>query len=401
MCRICALTNTDHSPIFRPLLMHTMMLSANADSVPQRDGWGVTDGNYLCKAEGSFRNYLHSSWMENMETRHMWLGHVRNASTGTSTTKEASHPYRFKHFVGVHNGNFGGTWREMPNGTVPDSINTDSWRAFYILDMMLEQGKFLPSIVDEWVSRFDDDSAFVVMLLHNQQLHIIRGPKTRDMYYGEHGNGFIFHTDATVLKTTHDWANWYTGEGIVDIQEFPELHYARLDPGTQEFAELRKLDYTPHKITRSFTQSSYAAPAAQTAADRQKDGSWRRVTTITEADPQQIQKLVEWSRLWQMLYPMRQTLAFWYVGRIVRKEVQNYKTPESLGDIMFMDMDVVKEYLKEHPITDVQRKRINEWNNAVHEEHEGFVLDSLFEDDSAPFWELKNAEAIIKELGVE
>lgn len=395
MCRICALTNTDHAPLFRPMMLDRMMLMGNADRTPQKDGWGVTDGNHVFKAKDAYREYMHANWMEAFDTRSIWLGHVRHASANTALSDDAAHPYKFPQFIGVHNGCFQGTWREMPNPTPEGAINTDTWRAFYLLNKELESGKLLPDVVDAWLSRFDEDSAFVVMLIHNQQLHIIRGPKTRELYFGEHGNGLVFHTDQNVLKIGDDLYKWYSGEGIENITEFPELHYARLSPGEKWFEELRALDWKP--APKKTYVTTYTGAGARDASERQTDGRWVRSTIITQGDPKDVEKFVAWGKLWQLLYPMRQPLALYYIAEILRQEVQNFQTPDSYRDLLFMDIGHVTDYMKEHPFTDAMRKLLHQWNKIVEVDHEMLVYEAMF-GEGKPFWELENGADILKEL---
>lgn len=395
MCRMCALTNTDSDGMLRPLILDRMMLLGNADQTPQKDGWGVTDGQHLFKASGPYRQYAHANWMDALETQKIWLGHVRQASSNTSSTDAEAHPYQFKHFTAMHNGGFGGTWKPCNNSVPQGSPNTDSWRAFFVLNTMLEDGKVLPEIIDQWLSLYEDDSQFVLFIMHNHQLHIVRGPKTRYMSFGEHGNGLIFHTDDAVLKSMNDWLGFYTGESITNITEFPELHYARLNPGSTTFEEMRKLDWKPQASRQTtYISNSYSS----TAATKQTNGKWIRATSTVKAPEEVSIKLQQWGKVWQSMYPLREYLAIEYTSWIIRKTVMNFKTPETYQDFYVFDLETAAEYLKENLMTEKQRKIINIWNQYVSEKDEETLYPFIVPEDGTPFWLLENGLEIVSEL---
>lgn len=405
MCRLCAMTACGEGEglgqTMRALAMHNMLITNNADRTPQRDGWGVTDGVKIFKAGGSYRAYDPEPWMREIDHNRMWMGHLRNASAGTSLSDTAAHPFEMKHFIGMHNGNMTGTWSVVANKVPEGSPNSDSWRAFHKLDLMLDEGPALEEIVDQWLSLFEHDSAFVMMLMHNQALHIIRGPKTRDLYYAPYDTGFIFNTDQEVLKGMRAWMSFAGGVQIGEIKEFPELHYARLLPNTNEFQELRDLKYEPKKVNvttygtnSAFQSSSYN----RTVASTQKKGRWMRVTKVeNEISAEDEAKLKLWLQFRQNVYPLRDFMALEFAKFLLERQFDDHT---ELANADFEKLDALVKACRFNENT---RKIILEWNARVPEDDEPMLYYTTFAPNSGsmPFWMLRNGMDIVKEITVE
>ncbi len=395
MCRLCAITDTRYQ--HRRDLLHLMLLLNNADSTPQRDGWGISDGKQIWKAAGSYRNYDPAPWSQEIDATAMWMGHLRNASTGTGLDDAAAHPFCMEHFIGMHNGAMVGSWGPL-NGVPTGSPNSDSWRAFHYLDKLLdEEGATIDSVVEPWLSNYESSSAFVMFLYQQDKLHILRGPSTRTLFYAPFGEGFIFNTDDLVLKSVSAWYGATRAIEVGKVEPFPEMSYAVLSPNSNAFDSIRELKYEPKKSTTTYTSnynSNYNSDyRSQTVATRQTKGHWMRTNCTWFLNPTDQVKLLRWVQIREKLMPLRQDMCHIFLGYVFQENITSYEdyTDEQLTEIEIY-LDRVFRGFDEQ-----QLHMLRTWNTNVPEEDESTVYYFLF-SDGTPFWELSNGLDIVKEL---
>lgn len=405
MCRLCAFTDTNASPFIRLLAMDRALLMAQGDLPAQRDGWGISDGVITKKAKGAYRSYNQTAWMQDFERTNnsdkIWISHVRQASTGTALTDDEAHPFVFPNFVAAHNGTIYGT---LVDDTPKDSPNSDSWRAFWRLNELIKDGASIDSVLETWLNRYEDSSAFVFFILQNEKLHIIRGPKTRDMYYAPMGNGLMLHTDTVVIQATQAQLQWINQEPIQEVKEFPELHYAVISPGKSEFDHLRAIKWEPKRAyaqTYLRYDNTTLIPYNRTAADRQKDGVWIRVSR-KDSDAADSELQAAWIKIRQKLQPMREALALEYAAMINRKLVPTFK-PAVLSYEAFTlyELEHILEQLQTDAfgLTAKHREYIDVWNKIVDEDKESIALEWIgINESGAPFWKFSNVEDFLGDL---
>jgi hypothetical protein len=405
VCRLFAVTAST-SQQQRQIIAHSALLQGNADHPAQRDGWGITDGEGVFKGQASYRDYSPKYWMGGLDPDAVWMSHVRNASYGTELSQAAAHPYIFEHFVGAHNGNFRNSHAGFSASGIAagEVINTDTWRVFYTLNKKLKDGLILENIIDEHLSQYDDDSAFVLMLLQNKKLHVCRGPKTREMFVGKYGDGLIFHTDIVVLKTLSDLGEVFGLPVIEDIQELPELTYLQTEYKSNEF-DIRTLDYKPvaTQTTQTYyTTTRYHQGQRSDSAATQKNGKWMRVVSESvPISPTSIEgrKLELYLKIRQELRPMRDGLTFSYIKTLIENGMETILSHfcEDYGDLAIYELEYALEEVRKHPLTEEEKSHISKWNKAVSEVAEGVLFVASF-GSGTPFWKLSNADAILEEI---
>lgn len=213
MCRLSAITSSNIRPEMKRLIFNQlMMLSCAHDG--QFDGAGVTDGLNIYKSRMSYF-YQGPSWIQSLSPDHVWMGHVRSASSRTEISNAAAHPYAFpvndgeQWLIAAHNGTIRGTREPRADEPV-----VDSYRAFDGLKDLIQYTRstdITPELINTWTSTFGIDSEWTFMLmLEPDVLHIVRGNRT--MFFMPFGNGYIFNTAKPVLVNLKSWLVTYWGQ---------------------------------------------------------------------------------------------------------------------------------------------------------------------------------------------
>lgn len=417
MCRLCALTNLKYN-LVKAQVLDRCTLMGMGDTPAQRDGWGVSNGEKHHKARGAYRSYNQTSWMEDFEksTSPIWISHVRQASTGTALSDDEAHPFVFSHFHAAHNGTLHGTYNDLSAEELKGRPSSDSWRAFFRLNSMLEAGETIDSALEPWLNRYEDSSAFVFFLITpDQKLHIIRGPKTRDMYYAPFGDGFIFNTDRQVILASQEHLRYLVGEtheGDKAVKEFPEFSYAVVSPGKQEFDSLRQFTWEPK---RSYAVSHWPSastprtvtPNNNSVANRQNSGG-RWIKIISEAVKLEEEKkplLEAWVKLRQALSPMREPLALQYCSMILRSKSRMLVNATSYDTFLLSELELLLTMVTKNSdwtLTDEHKKNIHEWNLKVPADEEDTLLLYLGMDEAtAPWWRFEGVQEWLDTVKVE
>lgn len=195
MCRMIALTATLPDNMIVPLMDRAMLLMG---AEYQRDGWGISFNGDIWKGAGPYG--AHSAWMKRTAPGHLMIGHVRNASIGTSITTAEAQPFRFPSFIGTHNGYFE-DWRKSLAGYP----NSDSFRGFsYLDDMIIEQNipadqPLTPELINDWITnKFYRNTTFACFILRQDRLYVFRN-RERDMFCSRVGRGYLLCTSVNVL----------------------------------------------------------------------------------------------------------------------------------------------------------------------------------------------------------
>lgn len=199
MCRITYIAGSGFEN--RKELLYALMLHNATDH--QDDGWGVTDGTLVAKSAQRFGVSCSQLWDIPLGAEHPWLAHLRSASVATGLQVSENHPYMFENFIAVHNGSIRG-YEEIKSITAP---NTDSWRAFAVLDSLITtyrknnvggmSNELLSTLITHWIKTFGIGSVFVfVIMLYDGRTLCVRGAGERQLWYVQHQNenGIIFNT---------------------------------------------------------------------------------------------------------------------------------------------------------------------------------------------------------------
>lgn len=205
MCRLCAATMTRingvDDPLFKPSLVHEMMLRSSSEDGGQNDGWGATDGDHIVR---SGYPYIEDAptWLKTINPSNFIMTHIRKASAQTARTVQENHPYSFdingERLIAAHNGWIDGTvWTNYHQG-MP---NTDSWRALHDLSEMMKQDSvedLSGDLMAEWLSKYNSSSAYAFLFLWKQKLYAVRGD-TRPLFVLESGDGYFINTSEKAL----------------------------------------------------------------------------------------------------------------------------------------------------------------------------------------------------------
>jgi predicted glutamine amidotransferase len=232
-------------------------LSASKGIVPTNgDGFGL--GWYGTQnLPGIFRDTL-PAWNDaNLQSlseqirSELFFAHVR-ASTGTSTSRENCHPFRWERFLFMHNGQIGGyhSLRRELERMIPDAVynmrggTTDS-EAFFLLACgnglevdIQESLKKTISQVLELMAKFEIDEPFrmTAAISEGDRIYALRyssDNQSPTLYYGSGGTihvkdgGVVFskgNSVALILSEPLD------GQ-LEDWVEIPEGHFLEADGG--------------------------------------------------------------------------------------------------------------------------------------------------------------------------
>lgn len=146
------------------------------------------------------------SWMQEYNGGPL-IGHVRNASYGTEISQQSAHPFYFRdsdrdgvifNLVGVHNGAF----PQAHTLRFTKSVNSDSWKAFAHLSVMIKDfGVRLlkADLFEEWLSDVGVNASFAVVISVNDTFYILRNDK-RMLYAAPYEDGLLVNTDRAVLQ---------------------------------------------------------------------------------------------------------------------------------------------------------------------------------------------------------
>lgn len=407
MCRISALTATDLPRREGAMLFHDLMLRANADAQP--DGWGIfaSEDGYLVKS-GNPYFACRSTWLqhyveaERAETAGILLGHVRAASPHTARTIKESHPFLFLNddktirFVGAHNGAITGThhhytWRA-------GDPNVDSFRAFTVLDQLLAAGNDLTAgLVDEWMSRFNEDSAFAIGIVHNGRLYLFRNSR-RVLHAAAVGNGYLINTSHEILAATADYAEHSLRLAVGKPFVIPDHTLYMFQPGEKEVwsSDLALRLLPVRSVYPASTPAT--APAIQPRLpvfvdDDEEEDDHRPVSVTTVGHDRARERL--WVEIRNMLNPLRAGLVTLYAACHARAQsidddlfdVEGKPTviPDRYA-LTIEELAAFRDHVRATPLTSEQRNQINAWNRQVTREHE--VDEQVFAFGAVMFWHL-------------
>lgn len=207
MCRLMLLTATDLSRRdAKDITDRTMLLSAGEGN---HHGWGILTANKLFKGIESYL-YRNSSWMDvaiDQDRIIPIMAHVRAASRGTRITEAEVQPFLFSdgssQLTGMHNGTMYRSWAD--NKVPLDSPHSDTYRIFHRLYRMLGDGWVSKNLIEEWLSAYEEQSSFAIMLRRGKNIAVFRNEK-RALYYSFVGNGIFVTTSFGVAQHIVDWA---------------------------------------------------------------------------------------------------------------------------------------------------------------------------------------------------
>lgn len=428
MCRISALTATDIPRNKAALLFNDLMLRSNADAQP--DGWGIyaSDGSvyykggtpYFVNTSAWFRGYMAQERGE--LSSGIVIGHVRSASPNTARTIREAHPFCFLNddqstrFVGVHNGLITGTHEHYTYQTNDPAV--DSFRAFATLyDMLGQDDLITPNFIDDWMSKFTDDSAFAIGIIRNNVLYLFRNEK-RLLHAACIGNGYIINTSFEVLKGSAQFASEVLGVSISDPFVLEDHMLFEFTPGEKTVMQSRLgLALTPSRY--GFRQS--ALPASSTATPQTNPPTSVTVVTVPategrndeadDAGDDEVDSLwwdrVDaesvamrakrriWNQIRELMNPARRGIVSLYVTSFVRRERIDddfigidgeSKLDPNWQSLTFEELIAARDHIMLHPLTGEQRHCINQWNRRVSRDTE--VDEQVFAFGTVLFWHL-------------
>jgi len=273
MCRLCLLTATNIGPEVKKEIAHETLMRASHGDAGQRDGWGVTDGRRITRSVNWYFEDV-PTWKHELFGDGFLLGHLRKASAGTRRTVAECHPYTFETnhgpLIAAHNGYFdGGRYTGWSN----DMPGTDSYRALNQLALLInEQGvaELKPEIITDWLSTFYDTSHYAVMLLWRDRAYVVRG-RTRPLSALRVGNGYLFHTDATVTKFMQDYIRAMypsieVGDAVQHVRDDIMISLSLGSPYVD--MHVLKIEHTKRQYTQTVWETNPKTPAVTTAGNQ-------------------------------------------------------------------------------------------------------------------------------------
>lgn len=383
MCRLAAITATNIPLSTKVALLDRLMLMGNADR--QTDGWGVADesGNGAKSGGDYFRGV--PTWMRRFRNE-IFIGHVRSASFGTEMGTDAAHPYVFKDdtgavdFIGAHNGQFLGTWKNQPTG-LPNAVNTDSWRAFFQLHKKIAGRIIEPDIVTDWLSVYDDTSAFALLILQNNILSVVRNSQ-RTLHMARIGNGFVIHTAKEALESLAEYATSF--RLVIDnIEAVPEQTLVQIGRGQPDLLCVEKLDL---KLTPARAVSNYG--------NYRSDGGAVLVTTNNRGDDAELRAL--WDKFVAKCEPMRVPLCEYYAAFLLGKKSAADEYDLNWQELTPATLNELIQKATEAALNEEQKALIGVWNRLQAPVYE---YDSAVYYFDKPFWLVPNSRATLEEIG--
>jgi predicted glutamine amidotransferase len=253
MCRLTALTadvGHDHTI---DIINQSMFLHATED---QRHGWGISDGVKVWKSEGIYGT--NSSWMNGLSKNKIVIGHVRSASLNTGVSTLEAHPFIFRKFIGMHNGQFEAT-NIAPLLRHKDMPWSDSYFAFRWLNFDLsDKNEIGPTIIQNWLSNFWNTSTFAVMLLNDKaELIIVRDNIRKLFAFQINKSGWLIMSSEKKIFAMLDFVKNRLGHECSNIAEVPAKVMIKINynKGTCEICRLHyRLQYLP--LTETIRRSS-------------------------------------------------------------------------------------------------------------------------------------------------
>ncbi len=209
MCRLLLLTATDISRRdIADIVDRTLLLSAGEGN---HHGWGILTANKLFKDAGSYL-YRKDAWINvasQQERIIPVMAHVRSASRGTRISNAEVQPFllsenNMPQLSGIHNGTIYRSWAD--NQVSLDSPSSDTFRIFHRLYRMLGNRWVDKAIIEEWMSAYEKQSSFAIMLRRGKKIAVFRNDK-RMLYYSYIGNGVFITTSLGVAHHIVEWAN--------------------------------------------------------------------------------------------------------------------------------------------------------------------------------------------------
>jgi len=209
MCRLLLLTATDLSRRdVADIVDRTLLLSAGEGN---HHGWGILTSNKLFKDGGSYL-YRKDDWINTASEQERIvpvIAHVRAASRGTRISNAEAQPFLLSEngmpqLSGVHNGTIYRSWAD--NQVPLDSPHSDTFRVFHRLYRMLGNQWVDRAIIEEWLSVYEKQSSFAIMLRRGKRIAVFRNDK-RMLYYSYVGNGLFITTSLGVARHIVEWAD--------------------------------------------------------------------------------------------------------------------------------------------------------------------------------------------------
>lgn len=387
-----------------------------------------------------------------MDTNLAWVGHIRKASVNTGKTKEEAHPYYFElpqreqtdelpfapfdSFFAAHNGIFHGTkWDIGPRATSP---NTDSWRAFEQLRLLMQQMEYpdlTPELFNAWTPHFEDNSQFA--LLFHWQGEVIAVRNDRPLHCMTFGNGNIIHTSDVLLKILKSWIKYefdldcgevlflrakamtefQTGGDIVIVNDlemkfkprtYVNNNYAGWQQGSQGNATSPGGSASAQSVssanseganeTVTYSPSVTKPRRRETATDKEGNTQSSSAMGVSKSPlllpaPRDVpvvdlrdkttsaSKLKIWRELQRLVIPLRSDLLTYWVASSL-----GYSQPRAglfLKSLGIEELALFKGMIGGRPFTERQRMLINTWNHLVKrgmgpELHMTWLKDAFF-----------------------
>lgn len=412
MCRLMAITASEESLggyKNKQALLHEMLLRGNADG--QQDGWGVSDGSYIMKSGDPYWKTV-PAWINQMSGGSTWIGHVRSASAGTEKSAHASHPYRVMKdlssqniedtlFIAAHNGMFQGTWTK--HDKIDGEPNTDSWRAFVALQKVLLKGEEITAdVVDTWLSRFDSDSSFCVLISKGTNLYAIRGDNALKVLHGcTIGDGYIIHTSAEALEAVKVYADVSLGLTTGKVEEIGKKTMVTFQYASPDIAvETLKFVQVSPNYSRNYSNMGYSQTSYVTPPPAERKGRWVRIYSRDAEDvgSENFLKRGIWGNIRNQVEPFRQGLV-----EVLMAEHFGLETEEGFPWFSWEDYSLEQlieflNHIKANPFSEAQKDLVELWNTKVDPCYD--VEHLAYQFGEIPFWLMPGAERSIREMSL-
>lgn len=251
MCRLVILKANEHP--FPKVILDQLLIRSTAEG--QLDGWGYTDDgrtvNRFLKPYSLMNGF---SILDTIQYKSIVSLHVRSSSPKTGKTIQEVHPFKFKHFIGAHNGS---VELSLKKNMSADKPNVDSFALFSTLSAFMRTENITSvnkEILTKLMSVVKETSEFTIWLdqIVNNRREVLVLVYNRPLYY---------------LKMTSSTEVWSTSKFVLDGMLWATagcpLEYRKIAPETlitiheesysEEHIDITDLLYPPKTDTMSDT----------------------------------------------------------------------------------------------------------------------------------------------------
>lgn len=404
MCRITLIADPALRRPERNVVLNALMSLSVLDD-RQDDGHGITDGKLIYKSAlpYSHARLPYSSVVE-LDENLPWLAHVRKASAATGKTQKEAHPYQLTldngdSLVAVHNGSFSGYHRFKNKLGGNDHPDTDTYYALTALrDMMNESGYVLDrNIVGSWLSEFYNSTEAAVVIYYRDRIYLLRAGSTHSKtlhFYKTPGGGIILNTSEQVLRHAKPTLDFIYEHDFDQVYYFGDSTFVTMTFNGDYHIEPLEYKFSSYHHATTYV-SGNARNANVSGANSSSTGEPAppRNETYSCSNMEESKKRV-WEEIRDLLSPLNLRGAVYY-GMLTMPRVAGKLDVGFLVNSTVEDLQGLRDYIKEYPITTEDKRLIDVFNSEMRrhriDDPIAFAL-SWFSEDK-PYWRFEYDDA--------